>query len=188
MKSLKFKLYIQFFADGDQEPPAPQPAEPEQTPPNQADVYAEALAEVKENSVPKEDYEKIRAERDRLVKLTLEQREPPHQEGKPQVRPLDEIRKELFGKRLTNYEYVKDALELRDRLIQEGKGDPFVSPYSNEEEYDKKVAENVAQVFRETLEQCKDNPQLFPAALQLRLKDNPDLVMAIAKRKASKAS
>ena len=187
MKSLKFKLYIQFFADGDQEPPA-QPAETEQTTPNQADVYAEALAEVKENSVPKEDYEKIRAERDRLVKLTLEQREPPHQEGKPQERPLDDIRKELFGERLTNYDYVKNALELRTRMISEGKGDPFVSPDSDEEEDDKKMAENVAQVLQETLDQCKDNPELFPAALQLRLKDNQHVRLAIAQRKASKAS
>lgn len=187
MKSLRFKLYIQFFADGDQEPPA-QPAEPEQTTPNQADVYAEALAEVKENSVPKEDYERIRAERDRLVKLTLEQREPPHPEEKPQERPLDDIRKELFGERLTNYDYVKDALELRSRLISEGKGDPFVSPDSDDEVNDKKIAEDVAQVLQDTLEQCKDNPDLFPAALQLRLKDNQQVRLAIAHRKASKAS
>lgn len=188
MKNPKFRLNIQFFAEDNpqpekvdpNQPPVPQP---DTTPKNPADVYADALDEMKAHTVPKEEYEKVLAERDTLVKRSLTQREL-HLNPQPETVDLNQIRKELFTEHITNYDYVQKALKLRQGIIDQGGRDIFVSPTSGRVEEDEKEARKVAKIMQECLDFCKDNHELFPSVLQSRLVDDPSLKMALSARKA----
>ena len=189
MKNLKFKLDIQFFAD-DADPtqkpaepnqPAEPPANPEQT--NPADAYAEALEELRRTSVSREEYEKILTERNNLIKLTAEHRDP-HRPAPEEPVNLEETRKNVLSERLTNYDYISNVMKLRKGIMESGGRDPFVSPDSDHYEEDVKAAEKVAKLLEETLDFCKDKPELFSAVLTSRLYDSEQIKLALAKKKA----
>ena len=186
MKNLRFKLNIQFFAEDDPQSPAVDPTVQE-TPtqegqPNQADIYAQALAQVKERTVDREEYEKVRAERDSLLKITTTQRNL-HQQGEPEKIDLDQLRQDLFGERLTNYDFAEKSLKLRKGIMDAGGPDPFVSDSSDRREEDERDAKRVAQVLQECLDFCKDHHELFPSVLQSRLADDKRLELALAARR-----
>ena len=105
--------------------------------------YIEAIKEIKQNSVDKAAYEKLKEENKQLLNSivngqTLEQ---PQEQSKPDI---DALRKKLFANTrqdLTNLDFVTTALELRQALIDNGEIDPFV-PVGNKikptsEDFDK---------------------------------------------------
>lgn len=148
-----------------------------------------ALKEAKENSVPKADYEALKAEKDKIVSEIINgdggsgngQTPPPEQPD------IAKLREELYGPKcsdLSNLDYWKKTLELRKAVRDKGEPDPFlpigtkISPTSD----DIAKAEKVAEVVQECIDQCDGNSEVFTALLQSRTNnDSTEMTMRLKK-------
>lgn len=137
-----------------------------------------AINEIKQNSVSREQYEKLKNERDELVGALINggQVEMIDPSTKPSI---SELRKELFSKEaaekgMTNLEFVTKSLELRDAIIESGGTDPFL-PVGRGIELtrdDYEAAEFTAQQFRECIDIAQGNSEVFTNELMRRTVDN----------------
>lgn len=131
--------------------------------------YLAAIKELKENSVDRSEYDKLKAENKKLIDAVVNG-QPGDVESKPQLRDPAAIREELFNHEHNNLDYVKLALELRSSLIAEGKPDPFlpmgsqIAPTADDVE----KAEKVAQVYQECIDYAEGDSKLFTQELMRR--------------------
>ena len=136
--------------------------------------YISALNEMKKNTVPKEAYDKLRADNKKLLDTIVSGQSLEQTEVKQEV-DVDALRKELFGKSrrdLSNLEYVDKALQLRKALMEKGEQDPFVMKAgrtSSPEAEDFKKAERVASVLQECVDIADGNDSVFDNEFQRRL-------------------
>ena len=136
--------------------------------------YISALNEMKQNTVPKEAYDKLRADNKKLLDTIVSGQSLEQTEVKEEV-DVDALRKELFGKSrkdLSNLEYVDKALQLRKALMEKGEQDPFVMKAgrtSSPEAEDFKKAERVASVLQECVDIADGNDSVFDNEFQRRL-------------------
>ena len=139
--------------------------------------YLAAIKELKENSVNRSEYDKLRAENKKLIDVVVNgmpgQEEPAF--TKHSKEQIDDLRNELFNspRELNNLEYVTKAMELREALIENGEPDPFlpvgkqISPTRD----DLEGAEKVAQVYRECIEYAEGDSEVFTNELMRRTRD-----------------
>lgn len=147
--------------------------------------YIEAIKEMKQNSVDRSTYNKLREENQRLLDALVQGKEIELPKNEPV--DIDQLRKDLFSnkdKHLSNLDYVSNALKLRDALLEKGERDPFL-PYGDKvtltaDHYEK--AENVAQVLKECVEFADGDSGIFTAELQRRTKDSMPAYMANKRR------
>lgn len=131
--------------------------------------YIAAITELREKTVPKEQYAKLKEENSKLLKSLIngEAIEGIEDTSTPDV---SELRTQLFGgeAELNNLEYVTKALELRNALIAEGKPDPFL-PYGEKiapTNEDIEAADRVAKVLQECVEYADGDSTIFTNELQ----------------------
>ena len=139
--------------------------------------YIDQIKKLKENSVSKDDYDKLRLDNKRLIDALangtqLEGKVEPKIDA---VEKINELRKKLFskGSNLDNLEYCKTAVELRDALIEKGERDPFL-PFGHEvvaTESDYESANRVATVMKECIDYADGDPDIFTNELQRRTVD-----------------
>ena len=139
--------------------------------------YLAAIKELKEKSVDRSEYDKLRAENKKLIDAVVNGQ--PGQEEQAVVKhskeQIDELRNDLFNspKELSNLEYVTKAMELREALMENGEPDPFlpvgkqISPTRD----DLEGAEKVAQVYRECIEYAEGDSEVFTNELMRRTRD-----------------
>ena len=138
------------------------------------DNYIEAIKEMKDNTVAKEDYLKLKAENKQLLDTIVrgEQREAEAQ-AQPVKVDIDELRNDLFNKDLNNLDYITKSLQLRNELLERGEKDPFVPFGKNilptDEDIEK--AEKVASVLQECVDIADGDSGVFTNELQRRLVD-----------------
>ena len=131
--------------------------------------YLEAIQSLKQNSVDRSEYEKLKAENKKLINAVVNG-QTIDSEAKPQYRDVDEIRDELFNHEHNNLDYVKLALELRSTLIAKGEADPFlplgaqISPTAE----DVQTAEKVANIYQECVDYADGDSALFTQELMRR--------------------
>jgi hypothetical protein len=135
--------------------------------------YIAAIKELKQNSVDREKYNQVVSEKKALLDALVNGEDV--QVPNASRRSSDEIRKEMFTQNsgLSNLEYAKDALELRENLISEGKPDPFVPigrRYTPTDE-DINCANKVAQVLQECIDYAEGDNAVFTNELQRRMVD-----------------
>lgn len=125
-----------------------------------ADEYAEEIKKLKANSVSKEEYDKVVADKKTLAKALAEGADIPESEKQEKKPDIKALRKKLLSAgetSLSNVEYVQTALELRKALIAEGKKDPFlpteIKRKATKEDY--AGAERVADFLETCLEDSK---------------------------------
>lgn len=140
---------------------------------NSATEYIEAIKQLKATTVSKEDYDALQAEKKQLLDSLInggdntgtQQTEAPDYETIKK-----EARNKLFGgdgAELSNLEYCKTALQLREAVLQTEGIDIFVgsghqlSPTS--EDYEK--AQHVAEVMQACIDEAGGNSALFTAHL-----------------------
>lgn len=136
--------------------------------------YVAAIKELQNNSVSKEQYLKLKGENKKLLDALVSGNGIDLPVQKPAV-DIDAMRKELFSKdtQLTNLEFVEKSLALRDALIEQGEPDPFlpigsrITPTPEEE----RLAENVAEIYRECIEYADGNSEVFTNELMRRTVD-----------------
>ena len=139
--------------------------------------YLAAIKELKEKSVDRSEYDKLRAENKKLLDAVVNgqpgQEEPAV--SKHSKEQIDDLRNELFNspKELNNLEYITKAMELREALIENGEPDPFlpvgkqISPTRDDIE----GAEKVAQVYKECIEYAEGDSEVFTNELMRRTRD-----------------
>lgn len=139
--------------------------------------YLAAIKELKEKSVDRSEYDKLRAENKKLIDAVVNgqpgQEEPAV--SKHSKEQIDDLRNDLFNspRELNNLEYVTKAMELREALMENGEPDPFlpvgkqISPTRD----DLEGAEKVAQVYRECIEYADGDSEVFTNELMRRTRD-----------------
>ena len=139
--------------------------------------YIEAIQALKQNSVDRSEYEKLRAENKKLIDAVVNgqpgQEEPVFK--KHSKEQIDDLRNELFNspRDLNNLEYITKAMELREALMENGKPDPFlpvgkqISPTRD----DLEGAEKVAQVYKECIDYAEGDSEVFTNELMRRTRD-----------------
>ena len=133
--------------------------------------YIEALKEMKENSVSKAEYEKLKDENRKLLNaFTNGETISIPQEVKPNI---DELRAKVMSEDQTNLEYITNVLALRKAVIENGDEDPFVPVGSKiaPTAEDRLKAQNVADVLQECVDYAQGDSQLFTNELQRRTID-----------------
>ncbi len=139
--------------------------------------YLAAIKELKENSVNRSEYDKLRAENKRLIDAVVNGQ--PGQEEQVVVKhskeQIDELRNDLFNspRELNNLEFITKTMELREALMENGEPDPFlpvgkqISPTRDDIE----GAEKVAQVYKECIEYAEGDSEVFTNELMRRTRD-----------------
>ena len=119
---------------------------------NEAD-YINAINELKQNTVSKEQYDKLRQENKQLLN-TLVTNGQINNVVEETAQDPEELRKKLFHnkKELTNLDYWKTALDFRDALMQKGERDPFISHSAKGDGIDEATAERISQNIRECID------------------------------------
>ena len=139
--------------------------------------YLAAIKELKENSVNRSEYEKLRAENKKLIDAVVNG-QPGQQEQvvvKHSKEQIDELRNDLFNspRELNNLEFITKTMELREALIENGEPDPFlpvgkqISPTRDDIE----GAEKVAQVYKECIDYAEGDSEVFTNELMRRTRD-----------------
>ena len=137
--------------------------------------YVAAIQELRNNTVSKTQYDRLRGENKRLLDTLING----GQIDMPVEEKVDvaELRKKLFNKdgNLTNLEYVESALKLREAMIAAGERDPFL-PYGDKvsltsEMIDK--ANRVAEGLQYCVDQADGDSMMFTSYLQKITKDAP---------------
>ena len=139
--------------------------------------YIDQIKKLKESSVSKDDYNKLKADNKKLIDALANGTQI---EGKVEpkidaVEKINNLRKKLFskGSNLNNLEYCKTAVELRDALIENGERDSFL-PFGHNvvaTDSDHETAERVANVMRECIDYADGDSDIFTNELQRRTVD-----------------
>ena len=139
--------------------------------------YLAAIKELKEKSVDRSEYDKLREENKKLIDAVVNgqpgQEEPVF--TKHSKEQIDDLRNELFNspRELNNLEYITKAMELREALMENGEPDPFlpvgkqISPTRD----DLEGAEKVAQVYKECIDYAEGDSEVFTNELMRRTRD-----------------
>ena len=139
--------------------------------------YIKAIKDLKQNSVDRSEYEKLRAENKKLIDAVVNAQ--PGQEEQVVVRhskeQIDDLRNDLFNspRELNNLEFITKTMELREALMENGEPDPFlpvgkqISPTRDDIE----GAEKVAQVYKECIEYAEGDSEVFTNELMRRTRD-----------------
>lgn len=133
--------------------------------------YLAAINELKQNSVNREDYNKLKAENKKLLDSIVNG--VPVEVQSPQRKSIEELRAAYLKEDQTNLEYISNTLKLREALISEGKPDPFL-PIGEQilpTDEDIAAANKVASVLQECVDYAEGDSAVFTNELQRRLVD-----------------
>ena len=146
---------------------------PENEPEMTANEYINLINDLKERTVSREEYERIKNDNRELAKALI------NGTGanipgitKPENKPdLDDLRKKLFTKKSKNdLEYFTNLLALRDGVMADGQPDPFL-PINREfraTAQDEADAERIATQIKEAIEYADGDPAVFSNDLRRR--------------------
>ena len=139
--------------------------------------YIEQIKKLKESSVSKDDYNKLKADNKKLIDALANgsQLESVVDSKVSSVDKINELRTKLFskGSNLNNLEYCKAAVELRDALIENDDKDTFL-PFGHNvvtTESDNETANRVATVLKECIDYADGDSDIFTNELQRRTVD-----------------
>ena len=167
----------------------PKPEEKKEKKSEQSNLeLAKALKELRENSVPKSDYEKVQNENKELVAQIING-EGNVGNGQPTPEKVDikALREDLYGPKgadLSNLDFWKKTLQLRNAVIEQEGYDPFL-PHGAKikpNEQDVERAEAVAKTVEKCIEEANGNSEVFTALLQAETaNDSPSFLAHLKK-------
>ena len=135
--------------------------------------YLATIQQLKQNSVDKAKYDALRLENKKLLDAVVNGQTVEVQR-KVQKEDIQTLRNKVFNNpNQTNLEYITNALNLRNRLLEEGYEDPFVPQVTQnsavQADYDR--ANKVATVLQEMVDEADGDPNVFLNEYQRRVKD-----------------
>lgn len=134
--------------------------------------YIEAINNLKKNSVPKDDYEKLKAENKKLLNSIINGDQLPT-DIKSNEPSIADLREELYGGegfKGSDIEGWQKTLQLRKKIIEEDGYDPFVPQgrQATPTASDYEVADRVASVVSDCIEYAQGDNALFISELNRR--------------------
>lgn len=135
--------------------------------------YLATIQQLKQNSVDKAKYDALRLENKKLLDAVVNGQTVEVQ-SQVQKEDIQTLRNKVFNNpEQTNLEYITNALNLRNRLLEEGYEDPFVPQgtkiSATKADYDQ--ANKVATVLQEMVDEADGDPNVFLNEYQRRVKD-----------------
>ena len=146
--------------------PTPPQQKPPTKPASEAETTIKELADIKANMVPKSDYEKALAEKDKfknaLIKgISIKDDEPYKTRG--------QLAKEMAAYNsgnVTNLKYIDTALKLRQATIDETGKDPFQYPDAGEG-----AGERIADGLQRMVDEADGRSEAFLGIYQAGVRD-----------------
>lgn len=139
---------------------------------NTNQMYLDEIQKLKANTVSRERYEQLMQENKNLLTTLVNGQQVSAETETPKA-TADEVRAR-FNPRMTNLDYVINALELREAAMREGKVDPFVGEHNTAPTREAmESAQRVADAFAECIKSSNGNPEVFTANLQSMMIDVP---------------
>lgn len=137
-----------------------------------AEDYVNELNNIRENTISREEYERVCKENRTLANALTTGGATFGQAEAPVAKPdLLELKKKVMNSNnKTNLEYFTDVLNYRDALIDQEGIDPFL-PVNKEyrpTEEDLEKAQEIADGLRECVEYANGDPKIFTVELQRR--------------------
>ena len=122
--------------------------------------YIEALKEMKQNSVSKEDYMKLKEENKQLLQAVVNGESIELENQKPV--DINEIKQRIL-KAESSLDGISAALDLRDAIMAKGGTDPFLPAGKKiaATDEDIAIANKVAEGFRHCVEYADGDPHIF---------------------------
>lgn len=150
--------------------------EPEVEDPTYEQNYIDAITKLKANSVPKEAYTKLMDENRTLINALTDGSYTAMEqvEEKPNV---TDLRDKLANGHLSNLEYAKTFIALRDAVIDSTGQDPLVlsgHTYSATDA-DYASADRVVSVMQQCIDISGDDDGVFTREFSKRIQDTPTL-------------
>ena len=166
----------------------PKPEEKKEKKPEQSNVeMAKALKELRENSVSKEDYARLEEENKQLVAQIINGEGSGNGQPTPEQVDIKQLREELYGPKgadLSNLDFWKKTLQLRQAVIEQEGYDPFL-PHGAKikpNEQDVERAEAVAKTVQECIDKSEGSSEVFTALLQQETaNDSPSFLAHLKK-------
>ena len=141
---------------------------PAENNPTGTEDYVEALKKLRDTTVPKTEYEKLKGENKRLLDTLVSGGSIDPEDDPGDKRTTEEIREQLFERETTNLQYWQNALALRERVMDEGGRDPFL-PYAHDyvpTEEDIAASNRVVEAVTMCIERADGDPDIFTNELQ----------------------
>lgn len=167
--------------------PKPEEQKQEKKPEPSNVELAKALKELKENSVSKEDYEKLQNENKELVAQIINGEGGGNGQPTPEQVDIKQLREELYGPKgadLSNLDFWKKTLQLRQAVIEQEGYDPFL-PHGAKikpNEQDVERADAVAKTVQECIDKSEGSSEVFTALLQQETaNDSPSFLAHLKK-------
>lgn len=130
--------------------------------------YIATIQQLRDSTVSKEQYQKVKDENQRLLKTLVEGGQLEQSSTAQDTKSIDELRDSLMHKEMTNLEYWQTALDLRKKLMDKGQKDPFL-PWSKDyvpTEQDIATAQRVADVVSQCIDYADGDSSIFTNELQ----------------------
>ena len=145
--------------------------EKENLDPNQN--YIETIQKMKETMVSKDDYERLMQQNKQLLDTVVNggSKDDPKPTAEDLTKSINDIRKEIrTNEHMTNLDFAKAALKLREQVLERDKKDIFVAPGSKytPTRADYEAAQKVADVFQECVDESDGDPEVFTRELMRR--------------------
>ena len=145
-------------------------------------IYIDEIKKLKENTVSREDFEKLEAERNELLKAYIDGKDIdidlPGENDTDSDKTIEELRKSLLREDsdMTNLDFWKKSLKLRKEIIErDGEdADPFL-PHSSQyvvSQDDKNSVARVVSAVEDCIEKSEGNPETFRALLNSMIMDD----------------
>lgn len=141
---------------------------------------AKAYKELKENSVSKEDYEKVKKEKDDIIAQVINGGGASgNGQGTPTEEKVDieQLRDELYGphgQELSNLQVIEKTLKLRKAVMAKDGIDPFLPVGANIKptDFDAERAQAVADVLEDCVKEANGDSGVFTAILQSKISND----------------
>jgi len=148
----------------------------------------EQLKQKMEKMIEPEEFKKLKGQYDTLLNDYVNKRPAP--EPKPQTsRPVKEIAKEIIGIKdgdISNRDYIVKVLEYRTAYMEQYGTDPFTDFGAHGSGEATNDSEEVALKLQKLIDN-NETPVAFRIAMNDMLKDDPQLVALLAKKKSQKS-
>ena len=134
-------------------------------------VYIDAIRDLKERTVDRDLYQKLKAERDSLVQ-SLANGTSSSTEEAVMVRSHAEALADFMVPSKSECEYLEKVLELRAAAMREGQPDPFVAEghYVKPTAQTYQRAEEIAEIYRECLDYAAGDDKVLINEVQRRMR------------------
>lgn len=129
----------------------------------------QAINELKQNTVSKEEYNKVVAEKNKYLKALVKGTPVPEAEAKKEVVDIPALVHEMRDQELDNLTYWKKGLKYRDAVIDQYGIDPFAGRPGvkwSPTDIDYEGAQKLADKIQECINTCDNNSEIFTAKLQ----------------------